>query len=198
MAKCVNRSRSGGFTLIELLVVVMIIALGAGVVSLAVGDKRIKEMRTIAERFSAVAELAAEEAALGGEPMGLEWLPPEGEKPWRYRWYRFRDEQWIDADRPLLETALPPYVEVILEVDGVEGQESIEDDDTTELLDEAIEGVEQGPQPEIVFFTSGEATPFELEFNAADLPEHNQHIKVDLLGRIIWQEAQSENTQPQG
>lgn len=178
--------KHAGFTLIEILITLVIIGLGVGMVSLATSDRRPNELRTVSEKFVALAELAAEQAALTGEPYGLEWLPPEFDLPWRYRWYRFRDGKWSLADEPLGEIALPEFIEVAIEMDGLN---IAEEDDTQSLTDAAIDGVSEEIKPSIVFFTSGELTPFELEFSGADLFEHNQHIKADMIGRITWEEA---------
>ena len=186
------RKSQQGFSLIEVLVVVVIIALGASIISFSVGDRRGREMRDIAKRFAAFAQFATEESAMTGELLGLKWVSPEeqGEQTWSYRWYRYRDGLWSLAQEPMTETVLPDYVDVLLEIDG---QGLIKKEETTSIMDENIDGIPEEIKPEIIFFSSGEVTPFKLELRGTDLLDDDQHISVDLLGRIKWEEAQIEN-----
>ena len=192
-----DSKRPAGFTLIEILVVLVVVGFGIGMVTLAVGDGEGKEMRDIAQRFTSQLHLAAENAAFGGEPMGVKWTEPQGQRGWRYAWYRFRDDEWLAADEPLLETQLPDYVDMLLQVDG----EDVTDFSAENLAPPVLSP--EAPQqrvrddreeqlvPDIVLFASGEATPFSVEFSLRETSEHNQFIEVDLLGRITWEQGES-------
>lgn len=61
-----------GFTLIELLLVVMLVAIAAGVASLALGDSEPRRMREEAERLSALFRMAAAEARASGRALTWE------------------------------------------------------------------------------------------------------------------------------
>ncbi|TQV82512.1 type II secretion system protein GspH [Exilibacterium tricleocarpae] len=193
--------RAGGFTLIEILVVLVIIGFGVGMVSLAVGDNRSREMHDIAQRLTSQMHLALENATFSGEALGVKWTEPEGEQGWRYTWYAHREDKWEVAEEPLLEVQLPEYVDVLLEVDGQYVSDFTTPRSETDIgvprpgLGNRRELPEPEPEgeeeliPDLVFFASGEATPFTLELSMRDDSDHNQHIEVDLLGRIVWEEG---------
>ena len=58
-----------GFTLIELLLVVALIAIAAGVATLALGDSEPRRMREEAERLAALFRIAASEARASGQAL---------------------------------------------------------------------------------------------------------------------------------
>lgn len=82
------RHRSGGFTLIELMVVIAIIALAAGVASLALRDPADTQLEREAARLSALLEAARAEARTLGLPVA--WVPAseaaerDGQAPFRF------------------------------------------------------------------------------------------------------------------
>jgi general secretion pathway protein H len=80
--------RAGGFTLIELMVVIAIIAIAAGVASLAVRDPADTQLEREAARLSALLEVARAEARTLGLP--VVWVPASaagekaGQAPFRF------------------------------------------------------------------------------------------------------------------
>lgn len=80
--------REGGFTLIELMVVVAIIAIAAGVASLAVRDPADTQLEREAARLTALLEAARAEARTLGLP--VVWVPAgiageqAGQEPFRF------------------------------------------------------------------------------------------------------------------
>lgn len=61
-----------GFTLIELLLVVALVAIAAGVATLALGNDEPRRMREEAERLSALFRIAASEARASGQALTWE------------------------------------------------------------------------------------------------------------------------------
>lgn len=83
-----RRCREAGFTLIELMVVIAIIALAAGVASLALRDPADTQLEREAARLSALLEAARAEARTLGLPVA--WVPAsaaaqrDGQMPFRF------------------------------------------------------------------------------------------------------------------
>lgn len=70
-----RRRTPHGFTLIELLVVLLIVALGAALVSLALPDPASRRLEREADRLAALLEMARAEARATALP--VRWLPAE-------------------------------------------------------------------------------------------------------------------------
>ena len=76
-----RRRGEAGFTLIELMVVIAIIALAAGVASLALRDPADTQLEREAARLSALLEAARAEARTLGLPVA--WVPASAAAPAR-------------------------------------------------------------------------------------------------------------------
>lgn len=169
---------SEGFTLIELLIVVIIIGLGAAMISVAVGgDHYEDEARKEAEEFLLTGNYLAEQAVFRGETYGGFFYPKEdedGSPLWCYQWQRIRDSQW-QALEELPERCLPLEFEVEILIDG----QPWAYDDSLEYQD-----------PVIGFYPSGEGSAeVNLRFFREASNEH-QAIEEEFLltpiGELRW------------
>jgi general secretion pathway protein H len=170
-----QRSRQAGFSLLELLVVVFIIALGAGIVSLAIGTSNPQQLRASASEFANLTALVEEEAVLGREPWGVQLYREisDGEDIIAYRFLRFAGEKGWQVEAP---RDIPPggrFAENIAAVLELEGAEQL-----IEPLPE-----KKAPLPTIWLAPGGEVTPFvlQLRFKGA---EEGPIVRSDALGRI--------------
>lgn len=161
-----------GFTLIELLVVVVIVGVLAGTIVLNVTDRGSQQrLASDASRFLGVVELARARAL----QRNREWGVVIGESS--YGFVELADEggwQWAPGDR-FSERAIAE-VELRLSVEG--RQAALIDTlnaPTPTAGGEASDGVDRSsaPAPDLVLFSSGETTPFELELRPRDdlIPE---------------------------
>ena len=82
----VQRCAARGFTLIELMVVVALIAVAAGVVSLALRDPAQTRLDTEAQRLGALLESARAQSRASGLP--VVWMPARVDEPWDFRFAR--------------------------------------------------------------------------------------------------------------
>jgi general secretion pathway protein H len=164
-----------GFTLIEMLVTLVIMGLLAGLASLSVGGSTHRAAREEAERLVQVLGFASEEAGYQGEEYGV--LVEDD----RYAVLRFDPdaETWSEStERQLAPHTLPGNVRIGL------------------VLGEAAELPQRGRarrdsdaggeslKPEVLILSSGEITPFDIEFRAGDGEEPAARVRSDGSGNL--------------
>lgn len=178
-----NIKASAGFTLIEILVVLMIVGIAVGgVSSFFTQGSPDQELNKTLERFVVIGDHIADLAVLSGEPIGMYIEPPQWrdnplDEGWRYSWYK----QTIDG--PWAELADVPAVEIDNKIElkiFIDQQE----------WDYQEEEKPKEVHPILVFYPSGEVSPFEIEFTHDDLPGELQTIMVDLWGAVVWKQRQ--------
>jgi general secretion pathway protein H len=139
-----------GFTLIEILVVVLVVSIIMGVVvgSFTGVDKE-QELRGFAERLALRIELARDRALQRNQEWGL-YIDEDGI---RFAEFDEVNVEWLDrVERPFNNESYTSSLEIRVKATEFE----------TQLLGEAKE------LPEIVLFSSGETTPFEIEIEPTD------------------------------
>ncbi len=169
---------SQGFTLIELLIVVIVIAMGAALMSIAVGgDHYQDEARKEAEEFLLSGQYLAEQAVFRGETYGGFFYPKddaEGSPIWCYQWQRVRDSQWQPLQE-LPERCLPLEFDLEIEIDG----QPWAYDDSLEYHD-----------PVIGFYPSGEGSAeVNLRFFREASNEHpatEEALLLTPMGELRW------------
>jgi len=170
------RRQRAGFTLLELLIVVFIISLiSAGFVKLMVGFGGVTQsLEDETRRLQRLLTLAAQQAILDGAPMGLlieanaYYFVAAGEKYWLT----------VKDDDLLQRHPLPQGWRLALWQDG----KRLPPVEANVKKDELGEKAEQ-PEPSIIFYDSGEMTPFELRIYAADNSEPTV-IEADENGEV--------------
>jgi general secretion pathway protein H len=153
-----------GFTLLEMLVVVAIIGVFVGVVVLSTDlvsyERRLEQE---ARRLDTVVSFATDEALLQSQDFGIYIC----EDSYHFFVFSYEVEDWIPyAIRPFEPRRLDDDMvlnlwledrQVILETEAEAFPPRLTEELTEEDLDEF-------PDPQIVILSSGEVTPFQLEF----------------------------------
>ncbi len=173
-------TRARGFTLIEILVAILIIGIMMSAVMLSFnrsgGDE---EVRDEARRFMALVQLAQDDAIMQGRDFGLDFA----RSGYRFVEYDPFTSQWA-------ETLNDNYLQYWTLPEGIEFELFLEDQRVTldaELdiieYDSAPDQLDESYAPQLLIFSSGDSTPFELHIlnNAIDL---RVGIQGDLLGNL--------------
>ncbi len=174
-----RRVNQNGFTLIEILVVLIIVGLLASlaVVNMAGGSQQ-RELQEQVRELYLLMQTASEQAVLNNREFGL--VLEEG----GYRFVAFEDEaeDWsASSERIFRPRSFPDWLVV------TEYLES----DTPRLSS----GREDSLRPEVVFYSSGETTAFELEFTRSGDADTLHAITSDGISPLQWDRPGAEGEQ---
>lgn len=165
-----------GFTLIELMVVLIVVGLLVSLVGLNMGgggERRQLEENT--RELYLKMQAASDEAVMGNREIGL-LLEEEG----RYRFinYSYEDERWEPRqNRRLAPGSMPEWMNLDLRTEGAE--EALPAGDGSSQDEEEL-------TPSIVFFSSGEVTPFDLELRFEDRDDSAHYLISDGINPTQW------------
>lgn len=164
-----DRARQTGFTLIEILVVLIIVGLLAALaVFNMAGSSQQRELENEVRELFLLMQTVRDQAVLNNLEMGL-LLEDDG-----YRFVAFQDDtgEWkASGERVFRKRPLPEWLAVT----------SFVESDTPRLA-----SVEDRLRPDVVFFSSGETTPFELEFSIGANTGQMHVIASDGLSPMEW------------
>lgn len=164
-----GRHHTRGFTLLELVVTMVLIAVLAGLASIAVTNGGYRQARSEIEQLFRVLRLMSDEAVLSGEEFGL--VVDDAS----YRLLRLdpQREDWVPLEASFVrERTLPPRLHMTLRQDG-----------TAPARPAGATGYAVGA-PAIVLRASGEISPFELEFRLDGADESPGGIGSDGSGTL--------------
>lgn len=163
------RTRSAGFTLIEILVVLVVIGLLAALaVFTMAGSSQQRELENEVRELFLLMQTASEQAVLNNQELGLRL--EEGE----YQFVAFEDQtgDWKASGESMFRARdLPEWITVT---------EFIESDAPR------LASAEDRLRPDVVFFSSGETTPFELEFTLGSSSDYTHVLASDGVSPLEW------------
>ena len=159
-----------GFTLIELLVVLIVLGLLVSLVGLNIDSaSERRELTEVTRSLFLRMQVATDEAVISGREIGLRFEED------RYRFLVLdRDsDTWAPPQgRALSGASLPQWMGTQIDTDAAGG---------TGLGDEGSDQL-----PDIVFFSSGQITPFELELWWEMDEDATQILRSDGVNGVAW------------
>ncbi|MFL1484963.1 type II secretion system minor pseudopilin GspH [Marinobacter sp. LN3S78] len=165
--------RQSGFTMIEILVVLVLVGLLASLAIVNLGGGREqREMTSKIRELYVLMQTASEQAILNSEELGLV-IDEEG---YRFVVFDELEREWASESARLFQgRGFPEWMSVTLFTNGDIPRLAKGEDDEDE---------ENRLRPDIVFYSSGETTPFELEFLATMSPDQIYRLESDGLNEI--------------
>lgn len=166
---------SNGFTLIEILVVLVLVGLLAALAVFTMGgNSQHRELQNEVRGLYLLMQTASDQAVLNNLEIGL-LLKKNG-----YRFVAFQDEtgDWkASGERVFRAREFPEWLVAT---------EFIESDAPR------LASAEDKLRPDVVFFSSGETTPFELEFTIGNETDYTQTLASDGISPIEWRQPGDE------
>lgn len=163
------RRPTSGFTLIEILVVLIVMGLLAAlaIVNLGGGTQQRELQNTVRELYLLM-QTASEQAILNNQELGLIL----DDDAYRFVVFNDREGRWAgQSERLFRARPIPEWAEVTPFIES----------DVPRLASN-----EDELRPSIVFFSSGETTPFELEFSIGRQQNALHRLQSDGLDNIKW------------
>ena len=168
MVSCGN-GREAGFTLLELLLVIVIVGIIASLAMPTLSTRSDGDLLKISVRtLLSVLELQEEEAILSGTQRGLFLFarPPADGDRFHYQWMIWSsvDGRWVGADAPEIDGSLEGADQLYLLIE--EREVAVADGEL--LPGRGIDARGDERQPQILIFSSGEVSDFELNLETRD------------------------------
>jgi general secretion pathway protein H len=183
----------GGFSLLELLVALFVVVIITSLVTLTVnsGSQDI-ELDARVRSLSDISNYALDEAQMRSLDMGLliERVDEGDGIAYSYSWRERTPQGWrrpiIDAD--IFDSQqFPVGLELLLEVEGLQLDVLSADDRALEELSDGLSdtqnGVTEELRPQIIFYSSGEATVSSIQLREEKTGDLLWRVEWDLLGR---------------
>lgn len=166
LAGRVHARRTRGFTLLEILVVVLIVGIMLGLALLAIRDNPEQRLQTEVQRFSALLQLAAQEAVLQSREVAIV-IERNG-----YHFLLLEAGEWVQSeDQVFRQRNLPDDMEFEIAIEG-------------QRLDFSTD---RQREPRIYLLSGGEMTPFELSVMYLDR-RAVYRVRGDYSGRLVFGE----------
>lgn len=163
------RKPARGFTMIEILVVLIVVGLLAALaVANLGGSAQQRELENTARELFLLMQTASEQAVVNNQELGMVLE----DDSYRFLMLDELEGTWVSQPERLFRPRQLPEGLVVTSV--------IESDLPT------LAGEEEVAQPDLMFFSSGEVTPFELELSLSETSDVRYRIESDGFDGVSW------------
>lgn len=183
-------ARQQGFTLFELLMVIFVIGVMVGLTVISLGGNVEREFRKDISRLQQVMVNAAEEAPYAGIELGF-WVAADGSS---YSYYRFDDKklEWLPYEAEgFMPYTMPAGYRIELELLGDPVDLAALYKEVYKLDDKLDEPDEPPVIPWLVFFSTGDYTPFRLWVTHPQVPAFVYVLEGDGLGLVSFRKVEA-------
>lgn len=168
--KCAEpEHKNGGFTLIEIMVVLVLVGLLAALAVFTMGgNSQQRELQNEVRELYLLMQTASDQAVLNNRELGLLF------EETGYQFVSYNDEtgDWeVSGERIFRPRDFPEWLVATRFIEN----------DAPRLA-----SAEDKLRPDVVFFSSGETTPFEVEFTVGSETDHTQILASDGISSIEW------------
>jgi general secretion pathway protein H len=185
--KSPDKQKQYGFTLLEVMLVFLLLGMiMMGVVMTLPGNTSSEESpQWQAQRFRTLMQIAEDEALISGMELGVVFA----EDSYQFAFYDYQTKKWLPVVNKQLENKveLPESLTLTYLLAG-----SLWDEMETENQDEFLDEEERlvALTPQVYVMSSGEVTPFSVEFSATDnrIDEQPATVAVSMNGVISFPE----------
>ncbi len=152
-----------GYTLIELLVVILIVGLTLSVVLLRIPSSQFASQRAVAQQIQGLVELARERAILHATVLGMTVTAQE-----------IHFDELVGSSNELMQSVWQPYLlqnkywHVVVQLPLAFSLQTKQTNDAGSL------GATAGENPQVIFWPTGEMTPFVLNVYAENTAQTYQ------------------------
>ncbi|MCG6200098.1 type II secretion system minor pseudopilin GspH [Psychromonas antarctica] len=193
-----QNSRQAGFTLLEIMLVLLLMGMISVGVMMTMPEHIISEedISWQAQRFNTVLQFAEDEALISGIELGVFFE----DNSYQFVFYDYPSKKWLAviSDQLPGKVELPESIQLEYLLSGSVWDEIVsnEQDDfiDNDYLVE-IEGDSELPNltPQVYIMSSGEVTPFELQFSERDglTKAQSLTLSVSMSGKISFSELVS-------
>lgn len=169
------RPRAAGFTLIEILVVLVVVSMLVALATFTLGgNSKRRDLDNEAEQLFMLMQAVSEQAVLNNTEFGLVME----EDQYRFLAYDQQADAWSPHQERMFRARTLPEWLVVTEYVGNDAPRLASDRDRDD----------NQPVPDVVLFSSGETTPFELELSLSGLAQDDyiHSISSDGVSPVQW------------
>lgn len=203
MLQITIKNSQHGFTLLEIMLVLLLMGMISVGVVMTLPDNLTSEDQIDwqAQRFTTLLQFAQDEALISGVELGLVFN--EKNVGYQFAFYDYTNKKWLAlVNNPTLrQVTLPEKMKIEYKLAGsVWGEIGTEEEDdfidTQYLVDISTDGGDQiaTVAPQVYIMSSGEVTPFSVEFSAQreSGTKETLTVSVNMSGLVTFSEIEKQ------